>query len=396
MHWTSAAALDPDVDALLPVLLDRVEEGLARGGDGEGCDLVFLFVGAEHARHVVKIQARVLDRLGGPHLLGCSADGVIGGRREYERAPAVSILAGRLPGADVHLFHLDNPNLPDADSAPRAWHEAVGVSPADRPSFVVVPDPWSHLADAVLAGLDFAWPGSVTVGGVASGSRRPNVEALLLDEWIYRSGAVGAALMGDVRVEAAVAQGCRPIGPALTVSGCEEHLLTGLDGRAPLDALRDSIEAQEGPREEMANRVFLLGFEMDPFEADDEGPWLVRPLIGVDRKTRGLVVAERLRPGRRVRFHLRDRETSREDLARTLDAVDRSSSPAGALLFSCMGRGVNLYGSPGHDSRVFEDQFAGVPLAGFFCNGEIGPVGGSTHLHGFTSAFGLIRPAAGA
>lgn len=389
MRFASATTLDADLDALLPVLVERVRDGL----DGGNADLAFVFVGAEHAPGVERIQRAILDALGSPRLVGCTAGGVIGGGREYERSPAVSVLAGQLPGAAVHGFHVRTGDLPDPDSPPRAWHESLGVSPTDAPHFVVVPDPWTIQADGLVAGLDYGWPGSVTLGGLASGASKPGEQALLLDDRVLRSGAVGVALMGDVRLEPAVAQGCRPIGPPLTVSACDEHLLTGLDGRAPLEALRETVEATFEGGEGLTGRVLLLGFEMDPFERDDDGPWLVRPLIGVDRKTKGLVVGESLRKGRRVRFHLRDRDTSREDLVRTLEDVEDAPLPAAALLFACTGRGVQLYGRPDHDAAVFADRFDEVPMAGFFCNGEIGPVGGTTHIHGFTSAFGLVRPA---
>jgi small ligand-binding sensory domain FIST len=93
---------------------------------------------------------------------------------------------------------------------------------------------------------------------------------------------------------------------------------------------------------------------------------------------------------------VRDRDTSAGDLVRCLrEYHDRTAvPPAGALLFSSLGRGEVLYGESGHDSRVFRDIAGDVPLGGFFGNGELGPFGSSTFLHGHTSAFALFRPAA--
>ncbi|MEE9149775.1 MAG: FIST C-terminal domain-containing protein, partial [Candidatus Tectomicrobia bacterium] len=63
----------------------------------------------------------------------------------------------------------------------------------------------------------------------------------------------------------------------------------------------------------------------------------------------------------------------------------------GALLFSCNGRGADLYGEPDHDSRVVAAATGIVPIAGFFCNGEIGPIGNTNFLHGFTASIGLFQ-----
>lgn len=390
MRWVSASAEGSDLQEVLEALLPPLQAGL----HSEPADLSFLFVGAGHAPGAVEISQRLRTALGDPHVLGCTAGGVIGGGREREEPKAVSVLAGRMPGAGIHAFHLLERDLPDPDLPPRAWHEAVGIAPADEPTFVVLPDPYSFSTDRLLAGLDYAWPGAVALGGLASGASQPGEQALFLDERVLKEGAVGVALMGNVEFVPAVAQGCSPIGKTATVSGCDGRLLTALDGRPALEVLRETF-LEAGDRERiLAGRVLLLGFEMDPFAGGNEGPWLVRPLIGVDRRTKGLVIGEPLRKGRRVRFHVRDRGASQEDLEKTLDTVDLGSgaAPEAALLFSCLGRGEHLYGEPDHDSRIFRTHFGDMPVAGFFCNGEIGPVGSQTHVHGFTSAFGLIRP----
>jgi small ligand-binding sensory domain FIST len=94
-----------------------------------------------------------------------------------------------------------------------------------------------------------------------------------------------------------------------------------------------------------------------------------------------------------VQFHLRDARTSADDLDQLL--ARHRGTPAGSLLFSCLGRGTHLYGRADHDTDLVRRHFGDVPLGGFFCNGEIGPVQGTTFLHGYTSAFGLFRPRGG-
>ena len=114
----------------------------------------------------------------------------------------------------------------------------------------------------------------------------------------------------------------------------------------------------------------------------------------MDDNTGVLAIGEMLKEGQLVQFHLRDAQTSTEDITAVLDRYaqdNRENDLSGALLFSCLGRGQYLYGTPNHDTEVFKSMLGQVPLGGFFCNGEIGPVSGTTFLHGYTSSFGIFR-----
>jgi small ligand-binding sensory domain FIST len=258
-------------------------------------------------------------------------------------------------------------------------------------------DPYSMPGEALLAGLDFAYPGRPKVGGIASGAQGPGDVVLFADERLHRAGAVVLALHGDIALAPAVAQGCRAFGPVLRVTACEGNLLRGLDGRPAIERLQEVVR-EEGARDPDLLRapMLFLGVETDPF-ARDEGTWLVRNVLGRERDGPGLFVGASLHTGRRVRLHVRDRVASSEDLDRTLAATGDGPGAGcrGALLFSCGGRGMHLYGVPDHDTRVFQARFGEVPVGGFFCAGEIGPVGDATYLHGYTSAFALFRPAKG-
>ena len=390
MPWVSASAVGTDLDALLDKTLEQAKAALPEGA----ADVAFVFLARECAGEADRVPDRVRKALGAAHVFGCTAGGVIGGGREYEQSPALSILVGRLPGATIHPFAFEEGALPDPDAAPSAWISLLGAPPAKAPGFVVMADPYSIRADALLAGLDFSYPGAVKVGGLASGAERPGEQVLFAGDRVARSGAVGIALTGDVEVAPAVAQGCRPIGDPAKVTACEGNLLKQIDGVPAMDAVRDLLRKIPERDRDLARTSLHIGFETDPFaggQGDDS--WLVRNLLGIERQGGGIFVGEALHLGRRIRFHVRDRVTSAEDLERTLAlaAKGATSSPEAALLFSCMGRGMRLYGVPDHDSRAFRDRFGDVPLGGFFCSGEIGPVGGTTHLHGYTSSFGLIR-----
>ncbi|MFV1957873.1 MAG: FIST N-terminal domain-containing protein [Planctomycetota bacterium] len=391
MEWVSVAAQDADVEDILDALVEDVRAGL---GEAE-IDLAFVFLASEHAVSARRVAVRLREWLGGPALVGFTAQGVIGGRREYERVPAISVLAGRLPGAGVHTFHLSEHDLPDPDAPPAAWHAAVGLSPADAPAFVLLADPHSLDTERLLEGLDFAYPATVKVGGLASGATRPGGEALLLGDRVHGQGAVGVALMGDVALVPVLAQGCRAIGVPLRITACRGRLLTGLDERPAAAVLCRVLEDAGAPECPLAEHAVALGFETDPLTPGTTGPWSVRAVLGPDEDSGGLYVDAALRPGRRVLFHVRDEATSRANLELALAGVPERTGvrPLGALVFSCLDRGLSLYGRPDHETRTFDRYFDGAPLGGCFCRGEIAPLGTRTHLHALAASFALLAPA---
>lgn len=390
MHWATIAVTGSDLEGPLDTALDRLRADLPEGR----ADVVFAFLSTEHAGAADAVLASTRRALGEPHVLGCGAQGVIGGGREYEHVPAVSILAGHIPTALVHGVHVTAGALPDPDAEPLAWHEMVGVSPVDRPSFILLADPFTLPTDRLLQGLDFAYPDSTKVGALASGARQEGGQVLLHRDRIVREGAVCVALTGDVDVAPVITGGCRAVGPPRRITDCDGHLLESLDGHPVLEALEETLEHAPARDRALARQALYLGFETNPFQAADDGPWLIRDLLGADPGTRGVYVGEVLRRGLRVRFHVCDRQTGSEDIERALARADAGvgTSVEGALLFACLHRGLRLYGTSDHDTRAFQAQFGNVPLGGFFSNGEIGPVGGSTHIHGLTSVFGLVRP----
>jgi small ligand-binding sensory domain FIST len=271
----------------------------------------------------------------------------------------------------------------------------LGVRAEERPNFLLLPEPFSFEPDRLLAGLDETYRGGKKIGGLASGGTSAGANALFLGGSVYRAGAVGLALSGNIEVDTVVAQGCRPIGQPMFVTRSSDNILIELDGRTPMDVLRDLYASLDSQDQTRFRQSLFLGIVMEARrDTYGQGDFLVRNIVGVDEDAGVLAVAARLEPGQVVQFHLRDKRTSSEDIEQLLSGYARSSTharPEGSLLFSCLGRGENLYGRADHDSDAFRRHLGEVPLGGFFCNGEIGEVGGRTFLHGYTSAFGLFR-----
>jgi small ligand-binding sensory domain FIST len=396
MHWSSAVSDEPILEAAVAEVAAELLDELGE----QPVDLAVAFVSHHFAARYAELPK--LLRAGLPHrvLIGCSAGGVIGGGRELEGRAGLSVTAAHLPGVMISPFVLEARLLPNLDASPRAWHEALAVPAEPTPHFILLADPFSFPAPELLAGLDYAYPRSVKVGGLASGASGPGGNAIYAGATARRSGLAGVALSGDIAVDTIVAQGCRPIGKPLRITRCEANVLFELEGRSPIHVLSDLLDTLSDRDKKLISNALFLGISVDAEleRAPRAGEFLIRNLMGIDPERGVIAVGEQLRNGQLVQFHLRDAESSASDLGALLDRFAGGGPAAtarGALLFSCLGRGIHLYGAANHDTDAFKERVGDVPIGGFFCNGEIGPVGGVTHLHGYTSSFGIFGPARG-
>jgi small ligand-binding sensory domain FIST len=374
---------------------EAVEEslrGIRKGLGAKRPDALFVFVSPHHSDSYDFILERLQSELKPKHLVGCSAGGVIGEGRELEDNPGLSLTAALLPEVQVKTLKLSDADLPDADSPPRAWEELVGVPASEQPQFLLLLSPFMGKAEELLAGLDYAFPRSPKVGGIVSGLRGVGERTMFLDGERVSDGAVMMCLSGKIALDTLVAQGCRGLGGVHTITGCERNMLKELDGKPALKLLTEIYEAAPAGDRKLMNRALFLGIINDPLASwpPKHGDFLIRNVLGIDAGSRSLAIAALLREGQAVSFHVRDAEAASEDLRQMLERYQNPGA-AGALLFSCLGRGEGMYGKADHDSGLFRSRFGGLALGGFFCNGEIGPVGSQTFIHGFTSSFGIFR-----
>ena len=390
MRWGSAVS----DSASLTEAIEQASETVLDQLDGRPADLVMTFVSFHHAPSFYSVNELLQKYFGDAVIVGCSGSGVIGGGNEVERRPGVAIAAASLPGVSITPFHISQDDLPTPDSPPGPWEDLIGVPATEDPSLILLPDPLSVEADRLITGLDYAYPKSPKIGGLASGGSQETPHALFIAGKTHRSGAVGVALTGDIEIDTIVAQGCRPVGEPMVVTECERNVIKRLGDKTPLEVLKDLFSNGDEQDRLLMRRALHIGVVMDRLATSfGAGDFLIRNVMGLDEDTGALIVGETLQEGQVVQFHLRDAEAAREDLAAVLDRYledNPDREPAAALLFSCVGRGQHLFRRPNHDTELFEEMVARVPLTGFFCNGEIGPVGGTTFLHGYTSSFALI------
>lgn len=360
--------------------------------------LAFGFISSHFRDQYHRVPELIKEFLAPQTFIGCSAGGLIGGGREIEQERSVTLTCAHLPGVEVEGFHLIDEKLPDLDAPQESWQKLVGVNPDKKPAFVMIPDPFSFATDVLVQGLDFAFPGSAKIGGLASGAFSSGENGLFLNDKVYNDGLVGLSLNGNVVVDTVVAQGCKPVGKTYTITKCKKNILFELDGQPAIMALKEVIDSLSDKDKELIKDSVFMGIVMDEMKDEyNQGDFLVRNILGIEPSSGALVVGEILDNQKTIQFHVRDAATSADDLRFLLKKYtdktreEERAFPSGALLFSCLGRGVHLYKQENHDSECFKSYLGPLPLGGFFCNGEIGPVGGSTFLHGYTSSFGIFR-----
>jgi small ligand-binding sensory domain FIST len=264
--------------------------------------------------------------------------------------------------------------------------------PADYgEAMLVLADPNTFSADALLMHLNEARPAMPVLGGLASAATQGSA-SLFLSGQIVDSGAVACALSG-IELLPCVSQGAAPVGPEMTVTEVEGNLISELASKPAVERLREAISELEPAERELAAEGLLLGVVIDENQPDYErGDFLVRPIVGVDPESGALAFADRVRVGQTVRLHVRDATSAAEDLDEALAARVEALGPGGAagtLLFTCNGRGAHMFAEPDHDATALDQAF-GAPTGGFFCAGEIGPVGGRNFLHGFTATMAVF------
>lgn len=360
----------------------------ARDGLEEPCDLCFVFAGAPHLAEAPALLDVVMETLRPAHLLGCGAGGVVGPGRELEEGPGAVVWAASLPGATLRTHHFRVAAAADGPPSLLGFEEP---EPSLGDALLVLADPHTFATEALLARMNSDRPGTPVLGGLASAASAGSA-ALFRDGEVVGEGAV-ACSVGGIALLACVSQGATPVGPEMTITAADGNVISQLASAPAIERLREAIEALSPREQSLAAGGLMLGLVIDENQPDYErGDFLVRPVIGADPDAGAIAIGERVRVGQTVRMHVRDGRSADEDLraALRLQAAALGDSPAaGALLFTCNGRGAHMFSVPDHDATAIDDAL-GAPVGGFFCAGEIGPVGGRNFLHGFTATMALF------
>jgi small ligand-binding sensory domain FIST len=361
-------------EALLPLGEDRP-------------DLACVFVSGVEGEDAELALAQAAKRLDAKVVLGCTGHGVIGSGRGVEQLPAVSVWTATLPGVRTRSFHLEVLRSDESLSV-------VGMPPVEDASVgILLADAWTFPVDGFVTRSNAALAGLPLVGGLAAGTTGAGSTRLLLDGRVVDRGAVGVLLEGASMIRTAVSQGCRPVGPAMTVTAAEGNVLLGLAGRPALERLQEVVAGLTPSDQTLAVSGLQIGVAMDEYvEEHGYGDFLVRGVVAADEERGAIAVADIVEVGRTVQFQLRDAGAADADLALTMRRFQDAGEilPAGVLLISCNGRGRALFDDAAHDVLAVRDGLGTRRVAGFFAAGEIGPVGGRNHVHGLSAALLVV------
>lgn len=387
MRFASALTRRDDVHEAADELIQAIKAQL---GPSQ-IDVAVLFVSAEHAEQVETLSHRLRRALTPSTLVGCTGEGIIATSHEVETGAAATLWAAHLPRVTARPLRLSFSTLHDRFSL-QGWPEPHFASTA-TPVLLLFADPFSTPMQDVLAVIEERYPEALALGGLAGGGQDLGGNRLVLDDNVYSDGLVGIALSGHISVRTVISQGCRPIGDRFIVTKAEHNVIQELGGIPALHCLQTVFGQLSTDERALAQRALHIGIAMDEHRARfTRGDFLIRNLLGADQQTGAVVIGDVVQEGQTVQFQVRDAQSADEDLRALLAPPSSavSSKPLGALLFSCCGRGKGLFGSPNHDAAALQEALGSIPVAGFFAQGEVGPVGGKNFLHGYTASIAIF------
>lgn len=377
----SSSSSEETVKRLLEPIDARVTPGMV--------DLALFFSTGHFEDNLPEVIEQLSKHLPSAMILGCTAEGTIGLDQEMERTPSMSLLVASLPDVNIRPYYMKQENLENALDN-HDWERIVAVSPESDPFFISLADPFRFSVHEYVEQINEVFPGAPLVGGIASAAHEPGQNRLILNDEIYSEGLVGVALTGRLHVDTVVSQGCRPIGKPFVITKGDRNVILELGGTPALEQLHNVLIELSPEDEQLARQSLFVGCVINEYkEVFQRGDFLIHNIIGVDRKNGAIGIAGPARIGATVQFHVRDADSADEDL-RSLLASHQNHNVKGAMLFGCNGRGTRMWPEPGHDVGVLREKLGDVPVAGAFCGGEFGPVGGKNFVHGFTASIALF------
>ena len=387
MSYASSLSTSSDTITAVDSVCRKVRAGL----NGETPNLAFLFLTHAHADDFDQAATRVQEALGCRVLLGCAAESIAGDAEEIEGQPGVSLWAANLPGAVLEPFQLQFRSTADGlvcDGFP----EFSADTAAEIRAVLLLGEPFSCAVDFIIDQLQDLAPGVPLLGGMASGGHGPGQNRLFFQGECVDHGAVGVIVRGGPQIKSIVSQGCRQIGHTFVVTKADRNVILELGGKPALDRLQEIWQEISGDDQRLVQQGLHVGIVMNEYkESFHSGDFLVGNVLGADQETRAIAIGNHVRVGQTIQFHVRDAHSADEELRQMLVRETQNKKIDAALLFSCNGRGTRLFSEPHHDASTIQETCGPIPLAGFFAQGELGPVGKKNYIHGFTASVVLFE-----
>ena len=354
-------------------------------------DLTIVFVTHHHADAWDQLAKWIHDRLSSQCLLGCSGESIVGTGIEVEDSPGLVVWCAWLPNSELTPFRIQFENTSEG-GAIVGWPDALAGDWPDQAVVLMLAEPFSFPADYLLERINEDRVGVAVLGGIASGAASPGENRLFFGAEYVSDGAVGVVFDKSVSVTSVVSQGCRPIGDPMVITKAERNVIYELGGNSAWDQLQTLFNRLPTQEQLLVQNGLHIGRVVTEYQDRFEpGDFLIRNVLALDRETGSMTVADFVRAGQTIQFQVRDELTAHQDLEVLLKRKHKSFSAQAALLFTCNGRGSRMFSDPNHDAKTIANELGAIPLAGFFAQGEMGPVAGKTYLHGFTASLALFR-----
>src|SRR3954468_8453148 len=383
-HWAA------DFDE---VGLQKWEEELRAGLDAPRLSLGLVFMAPKFFKHAAQVLELLRVHARVPLLVGCSSHSLIAAGEEIEEDAGLVLGLYYLPGAGLKPVYISQAQLDEA-SGPSYWHMETGLSPEETNGWLVFADPFHLDCESWLKSWNQAYAPLPIVGGLASGDHSEQATQVYLNGEVFGEGGVAIAISGEVSLGSVISQGCTPIGDTWTITKAERNFIHEIGNRPAYEVLAETFSNLPPQEQQKSRGNLFVGLVINEYlDEFHRGDFLIRNLIGADPKSGTLAVGAFPRPGQTIQFQRRDAAAGSEDMTTLLHKLKeqiRDRTVYGACLCSCNGRGHRLFGQPSHDARHVQQELGPIGLAGFFCNGEIGPVGEKSFLHGYTASLALF------
>jgi small ligand-binding sensory domain FIST len=353
--------------------------------------LVFMsprfFTRAKQVLEILRVHARI------PLLAGCSSQSLIVGEHEVEQNAGLSVGLYALPGAELKAVHFTQEQVEEANG-PGYWHMETGVEPGQTNGWLAFIDPFHLDSESWLKTWNEAYAPLPVLGGLASGEGNEQATQVYLNGEVFDEGGVAISVGGEMRLVGVTSQGCTPIGETWTLTKVEQNIIHQIGNRPAYEVLAETFNSLSPEHQKTARGNLFIGLVVNEYLEDfHRGDFLIRNVLGADPRSGSIAVGALPRLGQTVQFQRRSKEAATEDMeALLLRAKGQLGDTLiyGGCLCSCNGRGQNLFGRPDHDAQMVQRRLGPMGLAGFFCNGEIGPVGDKSFLHGYTASLALF------
>jgi len=344
----------------------------------------------QHAKQILEIL-RVHAQI--PLLAGCSSQSLIVGEEEVEQNAGLTLALYAMPAADVKAYHFTQEQVEEANG-PGYWPMETGIEPSQTNGWLVFIDPFHLDSETWLRTWNEAYAPLPVMGGLASGDYSQQLTQVYLSGEVFEEGGVAISIGGDVKLAGVTSQGCTPIGDTWTLTKVDENIIHEIGNRPAYEVLAETFNGLSPEEQKSARGNLFIGLVVNEYlDEFHRGDFLIRNLLGADPNSGSIAVGALPRLGQTVQFQRRSAAAATEDMNELLARMKHKLGDAtiyGGCLCSCNGRGQNMFGTPNHDAQMVQQRLGPFGLAGFFCNGEIGPIGERNFLHGYTASLALF------